>query len=59
MPLLSRNSSKTSSRTSIPDALENENENLINLDEVKIYLTDKELKSLMNIEMILMKLTKL
>ena len=47
MPLLSRNSSKTSSRTSIPDALENENENLINSDEVKIYLTDKELKSLM------------
>ena len=47
MPLLSRNSSKTSSRTSIPDALENENENLNNSDEVKIYLTDKELKSLM------------
>ena len=44
MPLLSRNSSKTSSRTSIPDAIENENDNLIN---TTIYLTDNELNSLM------------
>ena len=46
MPLLSRNSSKTSSRTSIPDAINeiNDEDNI----NTTIYLTDNELNSLMN-----------
>ena len=45
MPLLSRNSSKTSSRTSIPDAINeiNDEDNI----NTTIYLTDNELNSLM------------
>ena len=49
MPLLSRNSSKTSSRTSIPDAINeiNDEDNINNINTT-IYLTDNELNSLMN-----------